>query len=572
MTLREQWDRRAWPRILLAFALNAAFLFVMLRFFAPQWETNDDLLMSKFVDGQLSHKTAYVPFVNICLGWFLKTVYTLLGDGFNWYSALQYLLLYLGFTAITWTLLRRFRLLPALVMTAVLLGAFGTDCYLSMNFSKPSALGTVGSMCLMLQALRNGSGRVQKTPLVLGILMGAAGFCWRFEEFGVCALLMATVCIPELFALRAENRELGVDGRLGRYARYLAPFVLLAVIAVGLHVGNSLAWRRPEIRDYTHFDWTRSEFVDFGSIEYADLGESYEAVGIDENFAYLIKKWSFYDTEKFTQENLDKLIEARRGQVSRRTPGECLGVFLNQCLMGFTLDRPFAGFAFLLVLWLACGRRKAGNWLGLGCMAALFVLVYLYMIYFDRYLANRVDIGFFLAMAAALTFQLDPERLRDEKLLLTAVLLLSLFVTYRANRAYCYLDSHNTIEDKSAEKAAVERLLEDTEHLYFVKVWSIDHQLYSPLETPPAGYADRLVHIGGWSMNHPVIEEILDKWGIDNPYRDLADRDDVFLIDHEIWTTIAYLRGNYYPKASAELVQPLSNETGYRIYRIRSGE
>ena len=62
MTLREQWDRRAWPRILLAFALNAAFLFVMLRFFAPQWETNDDLLMSKFVDGQLSHKTAYVPF------------------------------------------------------------------------------------------------------------------------------------------------------------------------------------------------------------------------------------------------------------------------------------------------------------------------------------------------------------------------------------------------------------------------------------------------------------------------------------------------------------------------------
>ena len=41
---------------------NAAFLFVMLRFFAPQWETNDDLLMSKFVDGQLSHKTAYVPF------------------------------------------------------------------------------------------------------------------------------------------------------------------------------------------------------------------------------------------------------------------------------------------------------------------------------------------------------------------------------------------------------------------------------------------------------------------------------------------------------------------------------
>ena len=570
MKLKEQWNRRAWPRILLAFALNAAFLLVMLRFFAPMWETNDDLLMSKFVDGQLSQKTAYVPFINICLGWLLKTVYTLLGDGFNWYSALQYLLLYLGFTALTWTLLRRYPLYAALVMTAVLLGAFGTDCYLSMNFSKPSAVGVVGGMSLMLQALRNGSGRVQKTPLILGILLGAAGFCWRFEEFGICALLMATVCIPALFELRAENRERGFAGRLRRYVRYLAPFVLLAGIAVGLYGFNALMWQRPEIRDYTHFDWTRSEFVDFGPIGYEDLGETYDSLGIDENFAALIKGWSFYDTEKFTQENLDRLIEARRDSIVRKTPGECLGVFLNKCLMGFTQDRPFAGFAFLLILWLACGKRRAGNWVGIGCMAALFLLVYLYLIYYDRYLANRVDIGFFLAMAVALSFQLDPVKLKDEKLLLTAVLLLSLFVTYRANRAYCPYDSHNTLEDKSGEKAAVARILEDTEHLYFVKVWSIDHQLYSPLETPPAGYADRLVHIGGWSMHHPVIEQLLADWQIENPYRDLADRDDLYLIDREIWRTIAYLRGSYYPHASAELVQPLSRETGYQIYRIKS--
>ena len=143
MKLREQWNTRAWPRVLLAFAVNAVFLTVMLKAFAPMWETNDDLFISKFFDGQMAHKTAFAPFLNICLGFLMKTVYTALGDSFNWYSAAQYLLLYLGFTAVTWVLLRRYRLGPALVMTAVLLFAFGTDCCLSMNFSKPRLCETI---------------------------------------------------------------------------------------------------------------------------------------------------------------------------------------------------------------------------------------------------------------------------------------------------------------------------------------------------------------------------------------------------------------------------------------------
>ena len=202
-------------------------------------------------------------------------------------------------------------------------------------------------------------------------------------------------------------------------------------------------------------------------------------------------------------------------------------------------------------------------------MAGLFGVIYLVMIWSDRYLANRVDIGLFLAMAVVLSLQMDALRLHGEKLLLTAVLILSLFITWRANRAYCWYDSHNTIEDKSAEKAAAARLVEDDEHLYLVKIWAIDHALYTPLETPPAGFADKLVLIGGWSMGHPEIERILKNWDIENPYRDMVNRDDVCLIDHDILRTITYLRGAYYPKASAELVQPLSKETGLKIYRIK---
>ena len=568
MSLKEQWNQKAWPRVLLALGLNAVFLSVMLRFFAPMWETNDDLFISKFFDGQMAHKTMYAPFINICLGFLMKAVYSLLGDGFNWYSAAQYLLLYLGFSAVTWVLLRRYRLGPALVMTAVLLGAFGTDCYLSMNFSKPAAVGTVGGMALMLHALQNDSGRTQKTPLILGFVLALCGYVWRFEEFGVCAVLMACGVLALLIERGAENRGFPLGERIGQYLRLIAPFALLAVCAAGLFVLDYAVWQRPEAGGFWTFNNTRSSFIDFQTPEYREMPEVYDSVGMDENFVYMMKKWSFYDTERFNQKNLETLIAARDELIPRRTPGECLGVFLNKCLMGFTLDRPFAGFALMLVIWLACGKRRAGTWISLGAMAGLFGVIYLAMIYADRFLANRVDIGLFLAMAVVLSFALDTEKLKAEKLLLTAVLLLSLFITWRMNRAYCWLDRHNTIEDKSSEKAAIARILEDDEHLYLTKIWAIDHQLYTPLETPPALFADKLLLIGGWSMGHPEIKAILDKWNIENPYHDLVDRDDIRLIDHEIDRTLAYLRGAYYPDAKAELIEPLSAETGLMIYRV----
>ena len=174
----------------------------------------------------------------------------------------------------------------------------------------------------------------------------------------------------------------------------------------------------------------------------------------------------------------------------------------------------------------------------------------------------------FLALAVGLTFLMEPKKLDDEKLLLTGVLCLSLFISYRSSRSTLIMDEHNTIEDKSAAKAAIERILEDDEHLYFVKVWSIDHEMYSPLECAPAGYADKLVHIGGWSMHHPVIEDILADYDIENPYKDIVNHPDCYIIDEDIERTIAYISHYYYPNAKAELIEPLSSETDLKIYKI----
>ena len=567
MKLRRAWDEKAWPRILAAFLINALFLALMLTAFAPMWETNDDLLMSKFVDGQLSHKTAYVPYIHIFLGALLKGLYTVFGDSFNWYSACQYLVLLLGFTAVTWSLLRRFRLLPALVMTAVILGAFGTDCYLSMNFSKAGGVGTVGGMCLLLTAMERAD-PPKALSLILGAALALAGLLWRWEEFAICAVLTAAVCLRDLIGTLQESGGLAAKEKLARLWRYLRPFAALALLAAVLFGVFQYAWNRPGIAAYKHFDDTRSVLIDFEIPAYDQIPEVYDELGMDENFVFMMKKWSFYDTERFTQQAIDRLIEARDKLVRHKSLGECLGVFLTECLAGFPQDRPFAGFGFLLALWLACGRRRGRDWTALVYMSAVFLGFYLLFIYNQRYLANRIDHGLFLSMAVVLSFLMDREKLEGEHWTLLSVLALSLFVTWRANRPYCLLDSHNTVADRSFEKAAVETLLADEQHHYFVKVWAIEHNLYTPLETPPEGYAEKLVMIGGWSMHHPVIEERMARWNVENPWHDLVNRQDIYLIDHDIGRSLAFLRRWYYPEAEAELIEPLSTETGLMIYRI----
>ena len=124
---REQWHKNGRLRLLAALLVNAALLLVLLCCFTPRFETNDDVLMSKFVDGQMGEKSAFIPFINIALGFFLKLLYTIGGEGMNWYSVSIYALMLAAFTAMTWVLLMRFRPLGAWSMAAVILMTVGLN-------------------------------------------------------------------------------------------------------------------------------------------------------------------------------------------------------------------------------------------------------------------------------------------------------------------------------------------------------------------------------------------------------------------------------------------------------------
>ena len=568
---REQWHKNGRLRLLAALLVNAALLLVLLSCFTPRFETNDDVLMSKFVDGQMGEKSAYIPFINIVQGFFLKLLYTIGGEGLNWYSISMYSLMLAAFTAMTWVLLMRFRPLGAWSMAAVILLTVGLNSYLYPCFSKTCAVAAAGGLCLMLYAMGDGLEKPKRLPLMLGLAMAVLGYLWRVEEFFGVAVLLAPVGLVVLLELLRKTRDEKPGQRLGRVWRYVRPFLLLLLLALLLFGLDRFLWTRGDFAYFTEYSDTRSILVDYSTLpDYEQMQPVYDSLDMNENAVYFLKNWSFYDTEKFSLEKIKAVLAARDSVVPNPSPGECLGVFLDKAIPGMAGTLAGLGFALMLMLWLACGRHRWQDWLGLGLSFGFFGLIYLLMIYQNRYLANRMDMGLLLALMLTMSFLMDDRKLMEDKLFCALLIALALAAGLYTNRNVCKCSDQYDVEDKSAKKAAIEQLLADEEHLYLCKVWSIDHELYTPLETAPAGFADRIVLLGGWSLYHPSIEHVLEAYDIQNPYPDMIGNAQVRLIDNDVERTLAYLRAYYDPDAQAEPVEPLSTETGLKVYRIYS--
>ena len=114
---------------LLAVGINALLLGVFFFFFSPYFGTNDDILLSSFVDGSMSVKQVRMVYINVIIGTLLKGLYTLL-PSVPWYGLFQYVMLFVSFTAMTWILLQRWELIPALALSVGFVSIFGMDAYI----------------------------------------------------------------------------------------------------------------------------------------------------------------------------------------------------------------------------------------------------------------------------------------------------------------------------------------------------------------------------------------------------------------------------------------------------------
>ena len=551
--------------LLAALIFSGVFLALTLLLCRVGFESNDDLTLAAFVDGQMASPTAHIPYINIVLGVLLKGVYRVLGQHVAWHTFGQLLLLLLGFTAMSFVLCRRLGIAAGLGASALLLLFAGVDVFTIISYTKTAAVCTVGGMLLLTDAMERRGARGAR---IAGIVLCVFGFMLRPMEFLPCFGITASLCLHWLWGLLFEQPGSASEkGR--RLLRCAAPFLLVAALCAGLYLVNEAAWRGPVWGPYHSYDKIRVAYSDYGRPRYEEMPEAYAELGLSETDAQLLYEGNYFDPDAYSGQTMQAITQARDAAFPPPTAGECLGLFLDRCLPGFFVNLPVYGLLLMLALFLCAGKHGLRDWAALALAAALFTAAYLYLIYRGRYLIDRVDAGLLLAVSAVAAALLDRERLRRERGLCALLLALALLTG-----AYLMRDSlrKNDSEDFSAERAAVERLLGDTEHVYLAKLDTVSDRLYSPLEPAGRGYWDRIVLLGGFDCGHPAIMKNLARYGVENPYRDAVGNERVYFIEDNIELTLAHIRERYDPGATAERVEPLSGETGLNIYRILAGE
>lgn len=565
MRLGKDWYKSDRARLLFAILLNLAFLAVLMLCFEVRFEENDDLTVQKYLDGQTAEKTPFVIYINYFLAKLLIGLYDLSGNGLPMFSLLQYAMLLLSFTGLSYMLFKRLNPLAAAAASLGVLCFFGADSYLALTYTKTAGIATVGGTTLMLLGSEENGVSKRRLPILLGALLLLLGLMMRDKEFAACAALM----LPLGLAVFAERLSLApAGGRLKAGVLFLLPFLLTLALAAGLFLGNELIWDNSSYSEYKQFNAQRSRFVDYNVPEYEQMPEVYESLGIDEEMRDMFMV-NCYERSVWTGEAYETLADARDRLVEKPSVGECLGVFLDRCLAAFFIQKPIYGLMAALILWLAWGRRGLLQILSVGLAFAFFLLIYLYLIRQGRFLVNRTDAGFFFALAATLLWFLSPQKARGEHVLCLVLICLCLGLGCRQNRDYCYFYRGNILGDDSADKAAVEALIDDG-HLFLAEVDALNLTLYSPLETVPAGYGDSIILMGDWCENHPMNNSTLAAYGIEEPLRDVVNNDRVCIISNDIETPLEFIRRYFDPEARAELLEPLSSETGMGIYLILS--
>jgi len=565
LKLSNKWSDSRWIRLAAAAALNALVLAFILLIVNVGFESNDDLTLAAFVDGQMSAPDAHIPYINYLYGLLLKFIYDVFGRGVAWYTVAQYKFIFLSFTAVSFVLYERLRFWQGSLVSIVLLLFFGVDAYTIISYTKTAGICAVGGMLLISYSMAAVKEKGWRTGMLsFGVLLCLVGFMLRPMEFLPCFAIMAVLSMAWLYGLIFEHKD-SIKHKLRSLIRYALPFVLMLSLCAGLYLFNEAAWAKEPWSFYHEFDAKRVDCVDFGRPEYAEMAEGYESLGLSETAVKIFRDSSYFDTEVFSGETLDGISHLRDEIYSSPSIGECLGRFLDDCLLGFFRNLHVYGFLIILALWLCAGEHGLKNWLSMAGIAGIFGLMYLYLIYRGRYLVDRVDLPLFFAMAASIAYMLSAEKLQKEKSLAAVLLILSIACSYYLTRD---VYRSNVSYHNPESRAAVEKLLADEEHIYLAKVDAVDDRVYSPLEPAAQGYWDKILYLGGWTMNHPAIMSTLAEAGIENPYRDCVNNNMVYIIDNDIELTLSYIREYYAPDAQAEPVEPMSAETGLNIYRI----
>ena len=536
-------------------AVNLLGLLFLVLILKPCFEMNDDSTIYELTGGAKGVYDAHGVFLHLFLGQAMKLLSGLF-PGIQWYTALQYAVLFCSFTAVFYVLMNRMKPAMAAASFGVLFFYFGYEGYIILQFSKTSGIASCAGIFLMFHGLE----QKKKNWLCVscGLLLALVGGMYRYKEFLMCAAVMSSLGVYTLFRLNwKRSRELFYT-----VLAYLGSFLLLFGSFGGLLLFQSFAYEKDEAwGEYLRYNDSRSSLMDYGFPDYDTFQEEYEKLGLSREDIELYRSGNYADPDLFDSEAIETLLSLRPKKELNRS---FLLDYFDTFPLGFLNLYVFSCFLLLCFFWLFFGKKTWKEILALGYGAAVIGGIYAYLFYIGRYLVSRTETALWLGACLLVLWLLEKEKT---------------YFSLRTAAAFCafalVFQLPSWKEQMRGEKKEISNQMKinqeylqlagaDREHLYLAKLNTLTtFSAYGPFDVIPYDSLTNLWKLGGWESGNPTEKAVLESYGVTNPYRDLINNPKVIVTDQDVKETLRYLREHYDPDVKAYLIKDINGQSFY---------
>lgn len=548
--------KQKYRKISVALISNLLILGAMAATMRPSFETNDDIVFAELGSGLRGVKDAHLIFQNYGLGMIYRFLYAVTGR-LPWYTIVQYMILFVAFTAITYVLVSRLGEISGLCLFVILVCGFGYEGYVHLQFTKTAGIAAAAAVFLLFYLLEQK--KYSWWGIIVGVLLAVIAYMYREDQFWASCGLMAGAGLLFLFDLRKYRNK-----KLRRLGICVLTFGVLLLSVFGVDRWDSSKYRSAEWEEYQEFNQLRSELLDYGFPDYDSNQEIYEELGLSREAYELYKSWNFNDTEKFDTEVMKKLVDLKQ---KRPLTIRTVTAFLRRFPSDLLRMPMFYFFAVFAVLWLLCGKKDVCSVISVLAECLLLVAVYFYLYYQGRYMVNRVDVGLWFSACLVMLwiFSSGEVRYMNTKvsvLLCMICVVLGQFMMYKDWR----IATSSIPEARVSQRAVLETIGTDKEHTYLAKSGMLSEIVcYGPFDRMPENLLDNVYWFGGWECRTPGYTRDMEVHGIINPYRDVVNNQNIYLVDDNIDLTLKYIRQYYAENAEAVFVKTIGNVDVYQI-------
>lgn len=548
--------KQKYRKISVVLISNFLILGAMAAFMRPSFETNDDIVFAELGSGLRGVKDAHLVFQNYGLGMIYRLLYGVTGR-LPWYTIVQYMILFAAFTVVTYVLISRLGEISGLCLFVILACGFGYEGYIHLQFTKTAGIAAAAAVFLLLYLLEQE--KYSWWGIAGGILLAVIAYMYREDQFWASCGLMAGAGLLFLFDLRKYRNK-----KLRRLGICVLTFGVLLLSVFGVDRWDSSKYRSAEWEEYQEFNQLRSELLDYGFPDYDSNQKIYEELGISREAYELYKSWNFNDTEKFDTEVMKKLVDLKQ---KRPLTIRTVTAFIRRFPSDLLRMPMFYFFAVFALLWILCGKKDVCSVISVLAECLLLVAVYFYLYYQGRYMVNRVDVGLWFSACLVMLWIFSSGEVRHMN---TKVSVLLCMICVALGQFMMYTDwrlaTSSIPEARVSQRAVLETIGTDKEHTYLAKSGMLSEIVcYGPFDRMPENLLDNVYWFGGWECRTPGYTRAMEVHGIINPYRDVVNNENIYLVDDNIDLTLKYIRQYYAENAQAVFVKTIGNVDVYQI-------